>query len=334
MKNTKKICFAVLISTLMLIISSCYTPSPLYGTWTDNDGNKIMFMDDGSFSARIVDSSGTSTNYEGAYTVIDNIISFKITTPSAFTRVSEWDIRGAILYVRFEGQDKALILYHTARQEITLKKLLSLFAVLLLSVTLFAQEAEGYNFKYRINEGVSFGQITRIEVMENRSNFVRENMLIGAFCNFQTVDLYEWVDFTCQVAAYYPFYNAFNGMKQNPKNKLNYAVDGFLGATVTYDKIKWVPIDLSLGMHTMYQLTDEYHMVYLGLGFLGTLNFPLTENWTIVNNYFFSYDNPNLGGNKKVQKFDASYQYHIDLGFRYSVKAKNSYYYIAKKQAL
>jgi hypothetical protein len=31
------------------------------------------------------------------------------------------------------------------------------------------------------NEGVSFAQITRIEKQENRSNFVRENYLIGAF---------------------------------------------------------------------------------------------------------------------------------------------------------
>ncbi len=115
MKNNKKISFAILITSLLFIFSSCYTPSPLYGTWTDNDGNKLMFMDDGTFNAKIVDASGTPIIYEGNYTVIDNIINFSITSPGSFTRVGEWDIRGAILYITFEGKDKALILYHTAR---------------------------------------------------------------------------------------------------------------------------------------------------------------------------------------------------------------------------
>lgn len=196
------------------------------------------------------------------------------------------------------------------------------------------EDAKEYLFKFKLNEGASFGQITRIEKLDNRSNFVKETMLAGGFVNFQTVDLWSWIDFTCQLGAYYPVKNTFNGMKQFPKNKLNYAVDGFFGATYTYDKIKWVPIDLSLGMHTMYQLTDEYHMIYLGLGFLGTMQFPLTERWSIVNNYFFSFDNPNMGNNKNIQPFTASYQYHIDLGVCYTKRAKNSYYYIAKKSAL
>lgn len=247
-----------------------------------------------------------------------------------------------------------------------MKKLLVITAALLMAFTVFAQEADTedssekgtkieiskeekkaskaakkaekdakeYKFKFHINEGASYGQITRIQKLDDRSNFVKETMLAGAFVNFQTVDVYNWIDFTLQLGAYYPVYNAFNGMKQFPKNKLNYAVDGFLGATYTYDKIKYLPIDLSLGLHTMYQLTDEYHMVYVGLGFLGTLNFPISQKWTIVNNWFFSYDNANLGSNKNVQIFNASYQWHGDLGFRYSRRAKNQYYYIAKKQAL
>jgi len=218
-----------------------------------------------------------------------------------------------------------------------MKKSLVLISTLLLAFGLFAQEAEttakDYVFKFRINEGGSIGQITRIETMEDRSNFVRETVIAGGYVNFQTVDLYEKFDFIVQLGAYYPLSYAFNGMKQFPKNKLNYAVDGFLGATYTYDKIKWVPIDLSLGMHTMYQLTDEYHMVYLGLGFLGTLRAPISEHFTVVNSYFFSYDNANMGNNKNVQPFKASYQYHIDLGVCYSKRGKNNYYYIAKKQA-
>ena len=215
-----------------------------------------------------------------------------------------------------------------------MKKIFAIIFSIFLTSSLFAELPESsdhgsdFQFKFILNEGVSFGQLTRIEKMSDRSNFVRENLLIGGFVNFQTVDLYELLDFTVQIAAYYPFYNAFNGMKQFPKNKLNYALDTFLGATYTFDKIKYVPIDLSLGMHYMYQLTDEYHMSYLGLGFLGTARLPVAQKWTIVNNYFFSIDDANLGGNTKIQPFAISYQYHIDLGVCFSKRSLNPYSYV------
>ena len=42
--------FAVLVTALF---SACYEPSPLYGTWSDNDGNSITFIVDGTFNAKI-----------------------------------------------------------------------------------------------------------------------------------------------------------------------------------------------------------------------------------------------------------------------------------------
>lgn len=177
------------------------------------------------------------------------------------------------------------------------------------------------------NEGISYAQITRIELMENRSNFVRETFLAGAFVNMKTEDLGGF-DFVIQLGAYYPFRNAFNGMQQFPKQTLLYAVDSYGGTLFNIDLFQYLLFDVSVGMHFMYQLTDEYHMLYLGLGTLNTIEFPLTKNWSIVNNYFFSYDNANLGSNKNIQKFKAAYQYHIDLGVRFSKKHPNTYYYI------
>lgn len=209
-----------------------------------------------------------------------------------------------------------------------MKRFLLITSLLIASTFAFAQEAKKpLWFDFSFNEGISFAQLTRIEVIENRSNFVRENMMIGAFVNCKT-DNFWLLDLELQLAAYYPFYSAFNGMEQFPKNMLNYALDMFFGAVYSFDDFKYVLIDTSLGMHFMYQLTDEYHMCYLGLGFQGTLEFPLTKNWTIINNYFFSYDNANLGSNSKVQLFDASYQYHIEIGVRYSKSVPNQYYYI------
>lgn len=192
------------------------------------------------------------------------------------------------------------------------------------------------------NEGASYAQVTRIEILDDRSNFVRENFMVGLFCNMKTDNLC-FLDFVVQLNAYYPYYYTFNGMRQFPKNQILYAADSYLGTVYSIDFLKYVLIDISLGMHFMYQLSDEYHLCYLGLGTLNTIEFPITKTWTIVNNYFFSYDNANLGSNKNVQKFNASYQYHIDLGVRYSRRTPNAYYYIdtdkikanmkAKKQA-
>ena len=47
----KKIFLSLLFIFAMMFIASCYTPSPLYGTWSDNSGNKITFISDGTFVA-------------------------------------------------------------------------------------------------------------------------------------------------------------------------------------------------------------------------------------------------------------------------------------------
>ena len=116
MKTKSKI--AAFIISLMILtgLSSCYTPSPLYGTWADNDGNKITFINDGTFVAKIVVSStSTSTNYEGSYSIIDNVIVFS--TSSGTQINTEWDIRGSILYLTWtaSGSTMNLSLYHTSK---------------------------------------------------------------------------------------------------------------------------------------------------------------------------------------------------------------------------
>lgn len=183
------------------------------------------------------------------------------------------------------------------------------------------------NSKVSFTEGVSYAQVTRIEVQENASNFVRENMMAGAFFTAQTNDL-SFFDLTLTVSAYYPFYQAFNGMAQKTKNMFNYAVDGFFGATITYDGFKYILLTGSVGMHYMFQLTDEYYMHYVGIGGMLGMELPVSKHFTLVESNYFSYDNANLGSNKKVQPFDGAYQYHINLGIRYSKAVENRYSYI------
>ena len=203
-----------------------------------------------------------------------------------------------------------------------MKKFFTIIAILSLCTAAFALDVDVV-----FDEGVSYAQVTRVEKLTDRSNFVRENMMIGAFFTTKTVGL-PLVDLELDISAYYPFYQAFNGMEQHPRNVVNYAFDSYFGAYYDYDYFKYVIFSGSLGMHYMYQLTDEWHLNYLGLGLTIGFVLPVSPGWTIINRNFVSLDNPNLGQNKNIQKFEGCYSYHINLGVRYSRRVRNEYSYI------
>lgn len=113
MKKSIITLFAILIT---IIFSSCYTPSPLYGSWNDNVGNKITFMADGTFVSKIYNSNNQPISYEGDYSVIDNVLVFA--TKDGYVINTEWDIRGAMLYLTWTidpTQQRSLTLYHTSK---------------------------------------------------------------------------------------------------------------------------------------------------------------------------------------------------------------------------
>lgn len=120
-KQITKILSKLFLLSILFMTISCYVPSPLYGTWSDNTGNKIIFQDDGSFTAKIVTSKNEKnepvfTNYQGTYNVVDNVIVFSMNPD--FNRISEWDLYGSTLYLKWTTDDQNLILltlYHTAR---------------------------------------------------------------------------------------------------------------------------------------------------------------------------------------------------------------------------
>ncbi len=120
MKNNKKTISAVLMSlafVITMVFASCYLPSPLYGTWADNDGNKIQFVDDGTFSAAIKDTDNKIIHYEGNWSTVDNVLIFHIQGDTSYTRNTDWYIRGAMLYLTWtaNGNTKMLTLYHISR---------------------------------------------------------------------------------------------------------------------------------------------------------------------------------------------------------------------------
>ena len=125
MKNEKKTYFnkpaliCILVATfigLSTIFTSCYEPSPLYGTWVDNQGNKITFINDGTYNAFIYNDSNVKKSDSGNYSVIENTLTFSVEGGSSV--VTEWDIRGSMLYITWAQPDttnKSLTLYHTSK---------------------------------------------------------------------------------------------------------------------------------------------------------------------------------------------------------------------------
>ena len=98
-----------------MFFASCREPSPLYGTWADNRGNSLSFFDDGTFSARM-SQMGRTENYEGNFSLLMNVLTLDCRNVD-LRIVSEWDIRGNILYLDWtsaDGDSVFLSLYKTS----------------------------------------------------------------------------------------------------------------------------------------------------------------------------------------------------------------------------
>lgn len=181
------------------------------------------------------------------------------------------------------------------------------------------------------NEGVAAAQVTRIQTLSGRSNFVWKNDFIGAFFQIQTRNM-KPLNSIIRTSVFYPYFNTFNEVKQFPKQTILYAFDLFAGPILETDMWKYVRLKFGLGLHYMYQLTDEYHLNYLGGGALAGLELPVEPRWSVLLDGTFSFDYPNFGTNSLVQPYDYAWQYQLNLGVRYSVKGKNKYSYIRQSE--
>lgn len=89
---------------IFLLFTACTEPSPLYGTWADNRGNTFSFFDDDTFNAKITSAVGIILNYEGNYSVLLNALTLNCTNVELRV-VTEWDIRGNMLYLDWINED-------------------------------------------------------------------------------------------------------------------------------------------------------------------------------------------------------------------------------------
>jgi hypothetical protein len=93
----------MILTVPALILVSCTLPSPLYGTWADNKGNNIAFFDDNTFNAKMTVAS-VAKIYEGNYSVLLNSLTMSC-SDIGLRVVTEWDIRGNILYINWVTED-------------------------------------------------------------------------------------------------------------------------------------------------------------------------------------------------------------------------------------
>ncbi len=129
MKSIKKFFLPVTVMFVCFVsflLSSCYEPSPLYGKWADDYGNYITFTSDGTFVAKIYiepQDEKSETNYQGDYSVIDNVLVFTVSEKDGETVSetvnTEWDIRGSMLYLTWTNASNSktlnLTLYHVSK---------------------------------------------------------------------------------------------------------------------------------------------------------------------------------------------------------------------------
>lgn len=181
------------------------------------------------------------------------------------------------------------------------------------------------------NEGLAFANVTRLEKQTDRNNYVRNSSMIGAFFAVQSKNMRP-LNSLIRISAFYPFYHLFNEVQQVPKQTILYAFDLFAGPIIETDMWKYVRLKFSAGLHYMYQLTDEYHLHYLGIGALAGLELPVACHWTVLLDGTFSLDYPNFGTNRQIQPYDYAWQYHLDFGIRYSKRARNQYSYIRQSE--
>ena len=189
-------------------------------------------------------------------------------------------------------------------------------------------EQQGKKFGLLHNWGISWASITRIQKQSGRSNFVWNDQLIGAYYemttnNFLVMGKKIKVDLFARNAFYYPYAYTFNKVKQVTTQTLLYNFDLFTGAKFSMNFWDWVTLSAKPGIHVLYQLHDKWHYVHLGAGLGMEAEMPISSRWSFNIGGIWTWDNANLGSNRRMRPYDFCWEYQAQLGFRYSKRDLN-----------
>jgi hypothetical protein len=102
---------ALVLAAGFMVFLSCAEPLPIYGRWADNRGDIISFIEDGTFLATIKYPAGASLMYEGTWSILQNSLTLNGTSGDISVQiVTEWDIRGNMLYLDWATDEGAISL--------------------------------------------------------------------------------------------------------------------------------------------------------------------------------------------------------------------------------
>ena len=182
------------------------------------------------------------------------------------------------------------------------------------------------------DEGLSLTQVTRIIKQTERTNFVFRDVMAGAYMDVKTIG-FPGINPIFRIAAYTPLAMTFNYVPQ--KTLLtNYALDSFLGFEFRHSMLDYLFIDITPGVHMLYQVTDRFSLITLGTELMLTCELPISYNWTILVSGAGSFDYGNFGSNKIIEPYDYTWQLTCDLGVRYTTKMPNKYNYLNQNEQM
>lgn len=189
-------------------------------------------------------------------------------------------------------------------------------------------EQQGKKFGLLHNWGISWASITRIQKQSGRSNFVWNDKLIGAYYemttnNFLVMGKRIKVDLFARNAFYYPYAYTFNKVKQVTTQTVLYNFDLFTGAKFSMSFWDWVTVSAKPGVHVLYQLHDKWHYVHIGAGLGMEAEMPISSRWSFNIGGIWTWDNANLGSNRRMRPYDFCWEYQAQIGFRYSKRDLN-----------
>lgn len=221
-----------------------------------------------------------------------------------------------------------------------MKKIILVLFIFLICFPLFAEEnihdITGFpviteNPFPVFNEGVTLTKLNRIILKEDRSNYVWQQEMFGLYFTLESRNM-EPCNSMLRIAAYYPIALSFNKHPQIIKNLFNYGIDLFAAPIITFDMWNYIRFNVAPGLHFLFESADRWHFIHLGIGGLLGIELPLAKHWTILLNGIATFDYANLGNNRHIEPYDLAWQYHFDLGFRFSKKSPNKYSYINSRK--
>ena len=180
----------------------------------------------------------------------------------------------------------------------------------------YPQEGSGRLFP-RFTQGVTAAWLTRIVNQSGRSNFVFRDFLAGLYFGAELHNV-KYVTPAARVVVYYPLVSTFNLMPQESKTPLHLGADLFAGIRFEKEIGRLFRISGGPGLHMFFLNSDRWNYLNMGGAVYAGVEFLLNSEWSLLADGFASLDSGNLGGNRRMEPIDITYQYQVDLGFRYS----------------